>query len=70
MEDLDDISKGKLNSNLELDYLLSHVGLIAENAIKHLRSMRATRRVYGFEEFLRPELQLKRLDAPKSAENC
>ena len=70
VEDLDDISKGKLNSNLELDYLLSHVGLIAENAIKHLRSMRATRRVYGFEEFLRPELQLKRLDAPKSAENC
>jgi hypothetical protein len=69
VEYLDDISKGKLNSRLELDYLLSHVDFIAENAIKHLRSMRATRRVYGFEDFLRPELQLKRLDAPKSAEN-
>ena len=69
VEALNNISKGKLNSTPELEYILDNLDLIAVNAFTHLRAMRATKRVYSFEEFLGPELTLKRESAPNSTEN-
>jgi hypothetical protein len=69
VEALDNISKGKLNSTPELEYILGNIDLIADNAFTHLGTMRATKRVYSFEEFLGPELTLKRESAPNSTEN-
>ena len=57
---LDKISKGQLNSQSELEFLLKNLDKIAENSFAYLESMRATGRVYAFEDFLPPEIQLKR----------
>lgn len=60
VDTLDDISQGTLNSKAELNFLLTNVDVIAQNAMTHLRTMRSTGRVYSFEGFLPAEIQLKR----------
>lgn len=60
IEALDKISKGSLNTNAELQYLLNNADVIAESAGKQLKAMRATGRVYSFEDFLPNQIQLKR----------
>jgi hypothetical protein len=63
-DELDEISKGSLNSKEELEYLLNNVDLIAKNALKHLNTMRSSRRVYAFEDYLPVDVQLKRTNKP------
>jgi hypothetical protein len=60
IEALDEISKGSVNSNAELEYLLNNVDAIAKRAVRHLNAMRNTGRVYSFEDFLPDLVQLKR----------
>ena len=60
IEALDEILKGSFNSNAELEYLLNNVDAIAKSAVRHLNAMRATGRVYSFEDFLPSQIQLKR----------
>ena len=57
---LDSISEGKLNTIQELDFLLDNLETISTKAIAHLISLKKSGRVFGFEDFLRSELQLKR----------
>lgn len=60
IETLDSLSNGKINSDSELEYLLSNFDTIAENAYSHLKTMRMTGRIYAFEDFLPFEKQLRR----------
>lgn len=59
MDILDSFSKDTTNSNLELEYLLINIDRIAECAFFHLDSMRVSRRIYAFEDFLPVEKQLR-----------
>jgi hypothetical protein len=60
VDELDEISKKSLNSKEELEFLLSNLDVIAKSAVKHLNTMRTSRRVYALEGFLPPDVQLKR----------